>query len=303
MMRSHIRDIVDRLLDKVESAGRMEVIADFAAPLPAIVTAEMMGVPSSDYPQLKVWSTDFAEMLGNFQHNPDRVPRVLRSVQEMTAYFQAAIRELRDQPRTGLIYSFMTAEIEGDRFTEDEIVANCIITLVGGLETTTNLIGNGILTLLRHPDELDRLRADLSLIPSAVEELLRYESPSQHTARLAPCDFELGAKRIRKREALIAVMGAANRDPERFPDPDRLDVARKDNRHVAFGWGSHFCFGAPLARLEGQIAFETMLQRFSSWSLGPAPLVWRTNLGLRGLTALPITFSSRATTRSSPQGS
>jgi len=303
MLRSHIRDIVDRLLDKVESAGRMEVIADFAAPLPAIVTAEMMGVPSSDYPQLKVWSTDFAEMLGNFQHNPDRVPRVLRSVQEMTAYFQAAIRELRDQPRTGLIYSFMTAEIEGDRFTEDEIVANCIITLVGGLETTTNLIGNGILTLLRHPDELDRLRADLSLIPSAVEELLRYESPSQHTARLAPCDFELGAKRIRKREALIAVMGAANRDPERFPDPDRLDVARKDNRHVAFGWGSHFCFGAPLARLEGQIAFETMLQRFSSWSLGPAPLVWRTNLGLRGLTALPITFSSRATTRSSPQGS
>jgi len=303
MLRSHIRDIVDRLLDRVESAGRMEVIADFAAPLPAIVTAEMMGVPSSDYPQLKVWSTDFAEMLGNFQHNPDRVPRVLRSVQEMTAYFQAAIRELRDQPRTGLIYSFMTAEIEGDRFTEDEIVANCIITLVGGLETTTNLIGNGILTLLRHPDELDRLRADLSLIPSAVEELLRYESPSQHTARLAPCDFELGAKRIRKREALIAVMGAANRDPERFPDPDRLDVARKDNRHVAFGWGSHFCFGAPLARLEGQIAFETMLQRFSSWSLGPAPLVWRTNLGLRGLTALPITFSSRATTRSSPQGS
>jgi hypothetical protein len=303
MLRSHIRDIVDRLLDRVESAGRMEVIADFAAPLPAIVTAEMMGVPSSDYPQLKVWSTDFAEMLGNFQHNPDRVPRVLRSVQEMTAYFQAAIRELRDQPRTGLIYSFMTAEIEGDRFTEDEIVANCLITLVGGLETTTNLIGNGILTLLRHPDELDRLRADLSLIPSAVEELLRYESPSQHTARLAPCDFELGAKRIRKREALIAVMGAANRDPERFPDPDRLDVARKDNRHVAFGWGSHFCFGAPLARLEGQIAFETMLQRFSSWSLGPAPLVWRTNLGLRGLTALPITFSSRATTRSSPQGS
>ncbi len=303
VLRSHIRDIVNRLLDKVESAGRMEVIADFAAPLPAIVTAEMLGVPSSDHPQLKVWSTDFAEMLGNFQHNPDRVPRVLRSVREMTAYFQSAIRELRDQPRTGLIHSFMTAEIEGDRFTEEEIVANCVITMVGGLETTTNLIGNGILTLLRHPDELDRLRADLSLIPSAVEELLRYESPSQHTARLAPFDFELGPKKIRKREALIAVMGAANRDPGRFPEPDRLDITRKDNRHVAFGWGAHFCFGAPLARIEGQIAFETMLQRFSSWSLGSASLVWRTNLGLRGLTALPMTFCSKGTTRSFPQAS
>jgi pimeloyl-[acyl-carrier protein] synthase len=293
VLRSHIRDIAAKLLDKVESAGRMDVIADFAIPLPAIVTAEMLGVPEADYPQLKAWSADFAEMLGNFQHTPDRVPRVLRSVQEMTVYFQSAIGKLRDQPRSGLIHSFMTAEIDGDRFTEEEIVANCIITMVGGLETTTNLIGNGVLTLLRHPAELDRVRSDFSLIPSAVEELLRYESPSQHTARLAPCDFELGAKRIRKREALIAVMGAANRDPDRFHEPDRLDVTRKDNRHVAFGWGSHFCFGAPLARLEGQIALEAMLQRFPSWSLETTPLVWRTNLGLRGLSALPVTFCSR----------
>jgi cytochrome P450 len=291
VLRSHIRDIAKRLLDQVEPAGRMDVIADFAAPLPAIVTAEMLGVPISDHSQLKIWSTDFAEMLGNFQHNPDRIPRVLRSVRELTSYFQSAIRELRSRPRPGLIHSFMTAEIDGDRFTEEEIVANCIITMVGGLETTTNLIGNGILTLLRHPDALSQLRADLSLIPSAVEELLRYESPSQHTARLAPCDFDLGGKAIRKRDAIIAVMGAANRDPERFPDPDRLDLARKDNRHVAFGWGAHFCFGAPLARIEGQIAFETMLRGLPSWSLEPVPLAWRTNLGLRGLTALPISFS------------
>jgi cytochrome P450 len=167
--------------------------------------------------------------------------------------------------------------------------------MVGGQETTTNLIGNGVLALLRHPDQLDKLRSNLSLIPSAVEELLRFESPSQHTGRLAPEDTELGGKQIRKRQAVMAVMAAANRDPERFPDPDRLDITRSDNRHVAFGWGAHFCFGAPLARLEGQIAFEEMLRLFPNWSLDPAPLVWRTNLGLRGLTALPISFTSAST--------
>lgn len=290
VLRAHIQEIANRLLDRVQPAGRMDVVTDFAAPLPAIVTAEMLGVPISDHPQLKAWSADFAEMLGNFQHNPDRSTRVLRSVQDMTAYFRSAIRELRRHPREGLIYSFMTAEAGGDRFTEEEIIANCIVTMVGGQETTTNLIGNGMLTLLRHPTELARLRADLSLIPSAVEELLRYESPSQHTARLAPHDTELGDKKIRKREAVIAVMGAANRDPERFADPDRLDISRKDNRHVAFGWAAHFCFGAPLARIEGQIAFSTVLQRFPELALEPLPLVWRENLGLRGLNALHVSF-------------
>src|SRR5712692_4050485 len=152
--------------------------------------------------------------------------------------------------------------------------------MVGGQETTTNLIGNGVLSLLRNPDQLQRLRNDLSLIPSAVEELLRYESPSQHTARICPADTELGGKQIRKGQAVIAVMGAGNRDPERFPDPDRLDIARTDNRHLAFGWASHFCFGAALARIEGQIAFELMLRRLPDWSLDPGPLVWRSNLGL-----------------------
>jgi pimeloyl-[acyl-carrier protein] synthase len=218
--------------------------------------------------------------------------RVLRSVQEMTAYFQSSIRELRRQPREGLIYDFLTAEIAGDMFTEEEIIANCIITMVGGQETTTNLIGNGILTLLRNPAELGCLCADWSLGVSAVEELLRYDSPSQHTARIAPDDFTLGDKEIRKRDAIIAVMGAANRDPERFPEPDRLDITRKDNRHVAFGWGAHFCFGAPLARLEAQIAFSTVFRRFPSLTLEPLPLVWRQNLGLRGLKALQVSFQT-----------
>jgi hypothetical protein len=184
----------------------------------------------------------------------------------------------------------MTAEIDGDRFTDEEVIANSIITMVGGQETTTNLIGNGLLTLLRHPADMAWLRQDSSLVAPAVEELLRYESPSQHTARLAPCDFELGGKLIRARQAVVAVMAAANRDPDRFPDPDKLDLGRVDNRHVAFGWASHFCFGAALARLEGQIAFETLLRRLPGLSLAPGPIVWRENLGLRGLKALQVSF-------------
>jgi cytochrome P450 len=290
VLRAHIRTIAHRLVDAVAPAGRMDVIADLAEPLPAIVTAEMLGVPVEDHAQLKRWSQDFAEMLGNFQHNPDRITRVLRTVEDMTAYFRARIREQRAHPREGLVSALMNAEVDGDRLTEDEVIANCIVTMVGGQETTTNLIGNGLLTLLRHPDELEALRRNLSLVPSAVEELLRYESPSQHTARLAPDDVELGGRLIRKRQAVIAVMAAGNRDPARFPDPDRLDLARPDNRHLAFGWAAHFCFGAPLARIEGQIAFEAIVRRLRGLSLDPRPLVWRANLGLRGLTELRVSF-------------
>jgi cytochrome P450 len=292
LLRSHIQDIADRLIDNVIAAGAMDIIADFAAPLPAIVTAEMFGVPPSDHQQLKAWSADFAEMLGNFQHNPNRTNRVLHSLQEMTCYFRNAIRKQRAIPREGLVHYLLDAEVNGDRLTEEEVIANLIVTMVGGQETTTNLIGNGILTLLRNPDAFHQLQSDSSpaLISAAVEELLRYESPSQHTARLAPEDVEIGDKRVNRRQAVIAVMGAANRDPERFPDPDRLDITRKDNRHVAFGWGAHFCFGAYLARIEGQVAFQTILRRLPNLALSSKALVWRHNLGLRGLTALHVAF-------------
>ena len=290
VLRGHIQQIADDLLDRVQGGGRMDVIADFAAPLPAIVTAEMLGVPTGDHPKLKKWSADFAEMLGNFQHNPDRVPRVLESTNNLTAYFKSAIAETRENPREGLIHSFMTAEVDGDRLTEEEIIANCIVTMVGGQETTTNLIGNGLLTLLRHPEKLAQMRDDPKLMPSALEELLRFESPSQHTGRIAREDVEMGGKQIRKGQAVMAIMAAANRDPERFPDPDQLILDRADNKHLAFGWASHFCFGAPLARIEGHIAFETILCRMPDLALSPSPLVWRSNSGLRGLTALPVTF-------------
>jgi cytochrome P450 len=213
------------------------------------------------------------------------------------------MREQRLRPRGGLVSSLMNAEIDGDRLSDEEVIANSIVTMVGGQETTTNLIGNGVLSLLRNPEQLEKLRSNLSLIPSAVEEMLRYESPSQHTARLAPEDTVLGGKRIQKRQAVIAVMAAGNRDPERFPDPDRLDITRTDNRHLAFGWAAHFCFGAALARIEGQTAFELMLQRLSNWELAPEPLVWRTNLGLRGLTKLPLKFNNQLRVSDAPLAS
>ncbi|HEX3997178.1 MAG TPA: cytochrome P450 [Pirellulales bacterium] len=299
VLRDHIQEIAAKLIDDIQSRGNGEfdLLADFAEPLPAIVTTEMLGVPVEDHGRLKTWSATFAEMLGNFQHNPDRLPAVLEAVECLTAYFQDAINRQRKRPCEGLLNVLLTSEVDGDRLSDEEVIANCIVTMVGGLETTTNLIGNGMLSLLRNPRHLARLRDEPEIMPAAVEELLRYESPSQHTARLAPDDVELGGKWIRRRQAVIAVMAAGNRDPQRFPDPDTLDFDRPDNRHLAFGWAAHFCFGAPLARIEGHIAFESLLRRFSELRLTGEPLVWRENLGLRGLKALPLRYVPAAHAR------
>jgi hypothetical protein len=296
LLRERIQEIATRLIDDIQARGdgKMDLLADFAEPLPAIVTAEMFGIPIEDHVRLKDWSATFAEMLGNFQHNPDRIGDVLHAAENLTAYFQGAILQRRENPRPGLVQSLMSSEVDGDRLTDEELVANCIVTMVGGQETTTNLIGNGMLTLLRNPTKMAYLRSNTQIMQSAVEELLRYESPSQHTARLAPDDLVLGGKEIRKRDAVVAVMAAGNRDPGRFPNPDQIDFNRVDNRHLAFGWAAHFCFGAPLARLEGQIAFETLLARFPNLELTGESLVWRENLGLRGLTALPLAYKPNA---------
>ncbi len=210
----------------------------------------------------------------------------------MIAYFSAVIREHRKKPGTGLIAALLDAEVDGARLREDEVVANTIVTMVGGQETTTNLIGNGLLTLLRHPDQLSLLRRRPEVIKTAIEELLRFESPSQHTARIAPSNISVGGKNVRKGDATIAVMAAANRDPRQFPDPDRLDLTRSETRQLAFGWAAHFCFGAPLARVEAQIAFQTLLKRLTEIEIEPGPLAWRENLGLRGLKALPVRFAA-----------
>jgi pimeloyl-[acyl-carrier protein] synthase len=293
-LRSHIQDIVDRLLEPLLPAGHTDLMADFANRLPAIVTAEMLGLPPSDHEQLKSWSADFAEILGNFQHNPDSLGRMLRSLEEMTVYFRAVIRDDKVRNSGGLISALIAAELDGEKLSEDAIIANTILLMVGGQETTPNLIGNGLLSLLRNPDQLAQLRANPMLMPSAIEELLRYEAPSQHTTRITFEDMRLGDKLILKQQSVIAVMGAGNRDPGRFPDPDRLDIMRPDNRHLAFGAGGHFCFGASLARIEGQIAFTSILRRMSEIALESEDLVWRRNLGLRGLAALPLVFKASA---------
>jgi len=285
-----IRSITDELIDKVIDSGNMDLIADFAAPLPAIMTAKLMGIPVKDHRQLGHWVNDIVEVHGNFQHHPHRVAEIVQSLQDMKSYLAQRMTELRTQPNFGLIQSLMGAEVDGHRLTDDEVIANIIVMIIGGHETTTNLIASGFLTLLRNPDAFEQLRLNPEIVPSGVEELLRYESPVQHTARIAPADMELGGKKLSKGSKVVAVLAAANRDPSRFPDPDRLELLRTDNRHLAFGWGAHFCFGAALARAEAQIALNMLLGRLSNPVLADQKLEWRQNAGLRGLTKLPITF-------------
>ncbi|HKN61819.1 MAG TPA: cytochrome P450 [Candidatus Acidoferrales bacterium] len=289
-MRAVIESIANDLLDKVIVSGRMDMLADFANPLPAIVTATMLGVPVQDHRQLGAWVIDLAEVLGNFQHHPDRVAKIVQSMEDFKSYVAARMEEERKNPTNGLIYALMTSEVDGHRLSDEEVIANTIITLIGGHETTTNLIASGFLTLLRDPASFEQLRNHPEIVGSAVEELLRFESPVQHTARIAPADVQLGGKSIQKGSRVVAGLAAANRDPNRFRDPDRLDLLRPDNRHLAFGWAAHFCFGAPLARMEGQIAFNVLLRRLSRPAQLDKTLTWRDNAGLRGLTVLNISF-------------
>jgi cytochrome P450 len=297
VLRGHIQDIADGLIDRFIGQGSADIVDDFAAPMPAIVTAEMLGVPVRDYEKLKQWSIDFAEILGNFQHPPDRVARVAASVRDMTEYFRAAIRQQETDPTEGLVNSMVQAQVDGVRLTEEEMVANLILTMIGGQETSTNLISSALLTLLRNPAQMQLLLDDPSLVASASEELLRYESPIQHTARVAREDFLLGGKVIRRGQSVVAVLAAGNRDPERFPNPDVLDVKRGDKGHLAFGWAAHFCFGAPLARIEVPIALGALLRRLQNLKLVTEDLVWHENFGLRGLSALAVRFDARVAER------
>ena len=292
-MEGTIRAIASELLAPHLAGGTIELIGDFAEPFPGIVTAGLLGVPREDHRLLKPWSSSFAEMLGNFQHNPDRIREVLVAVKELTAYFHDAVQEQRRTPRDGLISALIAAEVDGERLSDEEVVANTIITMIGGQETTTNLMANGLLTLIRQPAAMVDLRAHPEIMDTAVEELLRFETTSQHTARICPADTEIGGQLIRKGEAVMAVMAAANRDPDRFPDPDQLDLRRTPNRHLSFGWSAHFCFGAALARMEARVAFATMLAHMDDIAVESERLTWRNNSGLRGLTALPLTFTSR----------
>lgn len=288
-LRGLVQVIVDELLARVTPAGQLDVIADLAVPLPTMVIAELLGVPRRDCDRLKAWSDDFAAFIGG-PVGRDGVGRADDAVRELSAYFSQAAERWRREPGDNLISGLVAAEGQGDSLTSEELLATCMVLLVGGHETTTNLIGNGLLALLRHPQQLRRLRNNPALIGPAVEELLRYDSPAQMTTRLAHEDLTLGGARIGAGQLVKLWLGAGNRDPARFPEPDRLDLGRTDNRHLSFGYGHHFCVGAALARLEGQVALATLVERFPGLALTGEPLEYHGTQVFRALKRLPVTL-------------
>jgi len=291
-MRPHIQEIVDGLLDRLEGARGMDVIEDLAYPLPVTVICEMLGVPTADQAVFKRWSADIARSLDAaiLPAGSEVTTRGQEAGDALREYFRSLIAVRRKQPRSDLLSALIAAEEQGDKLSEPELLATCSLLLIAGHETTVNLIGNGLFALLRHPDQLRALADDRALIQTGVEELLRFDGPVQRTGRMTMADVEIGGRQIPKGSIVAAVIGAANRDPAHFPDPDRLDVARQENRHIAFGFGIHFCLGAPLARIEGQVAIGTLLRRMPALKLVSDTPEWRESSVLRGLKALPVTF-------------
>ncbi|HUM17589.1 MAG TPA: cytochrome P450 [Candidatus Nitrosotalea sp.] len=291
-MREQIEGVVHRLLDRVQGRGQMDVIADLAYPLPVTVICDMLGVPVADHEQIRAWSSDTIRSLDaiGIPSDPSIIERGRAGRRGIAEYFRGLLPERRRHPRADLLSSLIAAEEQGDRLTEGELLATCVLLFIAGHETTVNLIGNGLLALLQHPDQLERLRREPGLISRAVEELLRFDSPVQRTARITNAEVELGGKTIPKGAFVVTAIGAANRDPAHFPDPDRLDIARADNRHIAFGFGIHFCLGAPLARVEGQLAIGALLERMPRLRLAGPERQWRESSTLRGLKALPVVF-------------
>jgi cytochrome P450 len=254
----------------------------------------MLGVATEDRKQFKRWSDDLSVVVGG-SGGPSTLRlkdyrRAARAFTELKDYFSQVISERKVRPQNDLLTALSQAQEEDGQIGEDAVYANAALLLTAGHETTTNLIGNGVLALLRHPDQMDRLRQDPSLIPTAVEEMLRYDSPVQFTNRILTGDLMVGGKRLGKGQMVLLLIGAANRDPEQFADPDRFDVGRQDNKHLSFALGSHYCLGAQLARLEGRIAVETLLRRMPDLRLeGPQPH-YREHFNLRGLKCLPVAF-------------
>ena len=291
-LRPRIQQIVEQLLDRVKDSKRMDLIEDLAYPLPVTVICEMLGVPASDRDRIRRWSADVARSLDaiGLPSDPEIVERGVSGRHALAEYFLELIPDRRRRPGQDLLSLLITAEEQGDRLTEGELLAMCILLFIAGHETTVNLIGNGVLALLQHPEQWARLRNEPTLIQGAVEELLRYDSPVQRTARIPTVAVEIGGRTIEAGTMIVAAIGAANRDPQHFPDPDRLDITRRDNRHVAFGFGIHFCLGAPLARLEGQIAISALLRRTPDLNLTMTTPEWRESSTLRGLKALPVIF-------------
>jgi cytochrome P450 len=282
-----IREIAEHLLDQIVDPTAFDVMEALARPLPMIVMAELLGVPTGDHAQFQTWSHQRARVLeptmtAREQEEADQAAHAL------DAYFLGLIKQGRGEPRDDLISALVAVEAAGDKLTQDELLVMLRLLLVAGNQTTTNLIGNGLLALLRHPDQLQLLRSDPSLIPGAVEELLRYDGPVQVDGRTALAEMEIGGRHIQKGQGIVLLIGSANRDPEVFSQPDRLDISRQRPNHLTFGRGIHHCLGAPLARLEARIVFETLLERFVEMHMLTADPLFRDNVVLRGLMALPV---------------
>jgi cytochrome P450 len=291
-LRARIQEIVNDLLDRAAAKGSLEVVEDFAYLVPVRVICEMLGVPVQDHETFKEWSRELARSLDPEEFLPPAVvEQRQRALESFGQYFSVLIEQRRKSPSRDLLSALIAAEEAGDKLSEAELLATCILLLVAGHETTVNLIGNGTLALLRHPDQLALLRDDPSLARSAVEEFLRYDPPVQFTGRIALEDIPLGDVIIPKGQQAVILLASANRDPERFPDPDRLDISRAENHHLSFGHGIHYCVGAPLARVEAEIALGTLVQRFPDMRLLTEAPAYKENIILRGLAALPVGLS------------
>ncbi len=291
--RPRIQEIVDELLDNVAQRGEMDIENDFSFPLPSTVICEMLGIPTQDHVRFREQAEGIQHFLGGAPLAMGRTAEFSQqSMFELRDYFRGLIDERRRNPRPDLISSMVSVEEQGDRFTEEEVTAMSIFLFFAGFETTKTMLTNGMLALFENPGELQRLKADPSLTPTAVEEFLRYYSPLQRQIRVPMEDIEIRGRSIRKGQPILLMQGAANRDPEQFPDPDRLDVGREPNKHVAFGLALHFCLGAPLARLEGEVAFETILRRFPNIRMAVAheELEWLENMTFLSLKSLPAVF-------------
>jgi cytochrome P450 len=290
--RERIQATADALLDRVAARGAMEFIRDVAFPLPATVIAGLIGAPAEDLEAIKTWSDRLAAYLGGAVDERDNFAEASAGVAGLVDYFRTLLRERERAPRDDLASLMLRAEHEGDRLTRDELVANCVLLLFAGHETTTNLLGNGLFHLLRHPEQAELLRTDPSLLHGAVEELLRYDGPVPATVKIATEDVDWHGRTIRRGDMVVPMMGSANRDPRQFPDPDRLDVRRPPERHVAFAAGVHYCLGAWLARLEARVVLETVLRRLPGLRLAGAEPCWKPMIFLRGLESLPLRWGT-----------
>ena len=280
-LRGYIEQTSHALLDTARPSGQMEFVGQFAQSLPAKVISKMLGVPPQDSPQFERWSQVISDFTGTGRPRPEMALAAQQAVNAMSQFVKQLADQRRRQPCDDLLSGLVSVEERGDKLREHELVGMCVFLLVAGHETTMCLLSNGLLALLRFPEQMQRLRDRPECMPAAIEEFLRYDSPLQHQVRTARDDLEIAGTRIQQGQRVVLLLGAANRDPIQFCEPDLLDIGRMPNHHLAFGLGIHYCIGAPLARLEAQVAFDVLLQRMPNLRLLEPDVRWREHTSMR----------------------